>query len=289
MSLTLEQLSTGSASLEEVDSVLGGHRRSFTARYNSKRNLGVLHRDSITAVDKLLPCTIGTVVDAGAEAGSNLANAAHKIAVSSGNRYGSGVVSAIQTVTPTVNHPLKIPITITTGAEWYDIFVSTDAAPLWVGRITEAQRLAGGLIISTVGTPTTDAGANPSGANGVNVGIVGTGVATGVNPFAVSNAYTPASVTAVSCVGYKYAHILSKLVVTDLRSLPTLKLSVFAVDQVGGFYFQLATITHTLLTGVQTGLTLDTNVEVDGCTGIVVLVDTISGQGAAASVYVELA
>ncbi len=289
MSLTLEQLSTGSGNLQE-DTALG-HRRSVTARKNAVRNAGVLHRSAISAVDKLITVVLAAPLDAGAEAGSNLANSAMNCAMAAGNAYGVQASCAAQAVTPTVNHPIVLTPTPVVGADYYDIFLSTDTPPKWVARATVAQIAAGSLIVSTVGTITADAGANKAAAGSINIGIVGTGLGSTVAPFSVNNAYTPGVPTPVSCVGYEKARILTQIIPTDCRSAPgAAKWSVFGQSQVGGIWFQITTFTQTPLTAVQQPLTLDTSVTIDGCTAIVVLLDTLAtGQGITHSVYVELA
>jgi hypothetical protein len=257
----------------------------FTIPVNANRNGGILHRNAITAVDKLVTPTVGEA-SAVTESGSSLPASALNYTVSAGNRWGPTVPAALQAVTPTLHQAVRFAITQVAGAVYYDIFLSTDAAPLWVGRITEAQRAAGGFIISTVGTVTAGGGA-PAGS--IDIGIVGTGLAWNVNPFAANNAYTPATPTLIDCAGYSRAHIHVELAVTDLRSLPTLGIIPFFQDQTSNAdWFAGAVKTVNLLTAVGQPLENDIELDVDGATGLAVLIDTISGQGAACSIWVEL-
>ena len=252
---------------------------------NANRNGGVLHRSAIAAADKLATPTVGAAT-AVTEAGSTLPASALNYTAAAGNRWGPTVPAALQAITPTINQAVRFAITQVAGAVYYDIFLSTDAAPKWVGRITEAQRAAGGFIISTAGTVTAG-GAAPAGS--IDIGIVGTGLAWNVNPFAVNNAYTPATPTLINCAGFSRAHLHVKLAVTDLRSLPTLNVVPFFQDQVSNAdWFQSALMAVSLLTAVGQCMEQDFEVDVDGATGLVVLVDTISGQGAACSIWVEL-
>lgn len=247
----------------------------------SGRNAGVLHRSAIATLDKVATPGTLTVTDAGV--GGVLANVAYNVAVSAFNRWGNTLV-ATGAVTPTASHRVSIAFATVTGADGYDIFLSTGANPLWVGRITEAQRVTG-ILLDTVGTTT--AGAT---AGAVWVGVVGTGLASNVAPFAANNAYTPATPTAVNCAGYQRAHIQVKLAVTDLRSLPSLVLSVWLTSQVStADWFWKQNTTISILGAVAQPLEQEFEVDVDGSSGLVVLVESIAGQGAAASVWVELA
>lgn len=253
---------------------------------NANRNGGVLHRNAIAAVDKV--ASAGTVtISAVTEAGSTLSNAQRYATVIPGNRWGpAGKASpTIVTVTPTLNQAVRLAFAAVTGADYYDIFLSTSSTgPLWVGRITETQRAAGG-IISSVGVY------SAGGAiNSIDVGIDGTGLACSVAPFINSNAYTPATPTAINCAGYSLLHLHVKLALTDLRSAPTLAIAVFLQDQTStGDWFQTQLVTLNLLNANGQCLEQDIVVQLDGATGAVVLIDTISGQGAAVSIWSELA
>lgn len=352
----------------------------------------VLHRSGITAVDKL------AVVTPTAAKNDNItgvmAASAHYYAVAPGNRYGP--VTPTQgsgAITPTLNKTIDIAIAQVTGAEWYDIFFSTDAQPLWVGRITESMRAngcaitavgtaasvyqvetvqvtagasaAGTLVITVTGAPltggakavncdvaegddaaavavkiraalnadadvgaaytaggstdsvtlTADAGADNDatleitltdadstsvtfGASGnttwgiapgkVNVRLVGTGVADNADPFKFNNAYTPASVTAVDCSDRAHAHVYVSVAVTDLRSAPTLILVPFIKNYTSSNFAMGTPQTITLLTANNKSLMQIFDVDVNGASGLVVLVDTITGQGTAATVHIEL-
>lgn len=257
----------------------------------SKRTGGVLHRNAVTAVDKLSVPTVGAASDQ-ADAGASLANSAMNYSVAAGNRWGPTTAPATQAITPTLNHAARFSISQSTGpggavAEWYDIFLSTAASPLWVGRITEAQRAAGGFIINTVGTVTTNAG-TPAGS--IDVGVQGTGLAYNVAPFAVNNAYTPATLPVINCAGYSRAHCLAKLTVTDLRSLPTWSMIPFFTNQLSqGDWHAGAVKTISPLSAVGLPLEADFEIDIDGSTGLALLVDAISGQGASVNIWVELA
>lgn len=247
-----------------------------------KRDTGTLHRNAIASADKLaLPGTL--TLSAVTEAGSTLANVAYYAAVSAYNRWGPtgpGVIPGA--ITPLANQAVRIAFAAVPGADGYDVFLSTAAQPLWVTRITEAQRAAGGIVSSVGGYA---AGGAP---NSIDIGIVGTGLACNVAPFTANNAYTPATVTALNCTGWSKARVLVKLAVTDLRSAPSLSLVPFLKNQVSsGDWHAGASLSLSVLSALGYPLAQELAIDVDGATGLVVLVDTISGQGAAASVWIE--
>jgi len=245
------------------------------------RNTGVAHRNAITVVDKIPKITI-TAADQ-AEVAGLLTAVAHGIAVAPANRYGTAGSSAIVTVTPTVDKSIDITIPRSSNAEFYDIFLSTDVAgPLWVARITEAERLAG-CAITAVGV--VEAG----GAAGVvNVGAVGTGIASTNLILVPNNGYSHTGITPVSTVDKHKAFIYVKLSVTDLRSAPALNIVPFFLNQVSGEYHQGTLITLRLSgDGGQSNAQVF-EVDVDEAVEMKVLVDSIFGQGASATIHVEL-
>jgi len=124
----------------------------------------------------------------------------------------------------------------------------------------------------------------------IEIYVAGTGVADNADPFVYNNAYSLDSITAVDCTGYEHAKALVKLAVTDLRSLPTLVLTWWFANQLSsGDWCYKGSQTVSLLTAVGRPLENYYELDVDGATGFKALVESISGQGAAASVWVELA
>jgi hypothetical protein len=257
---------------------------------NARRTAGVLHRNGITSADKL--SAPGTITLAGTTGGSLTSGTTYYVSACAYNRWGPSTCATVVNASPGgSNTAMNVAFAQVSGADGYDLFLSTAAgAPLWVARITEAQRAAGGYTVTAVGTVTQS---GTAAAGSVNINLVGTQLACTVAPFAVNNAYTPATVAgvgAVSCVGYSRAHIIVKLAVTDLRSLPTLTLVPFLANQVSsGDWQATALLTMSLLTAVGQPLEQDFELDIDGSTNLVVLIDGISGQGAAASVWIELA
>lgn len=125
----------------------------------------------------------------------------------------------------------------------------------------------------------------------IEIYCVGTGLADNVAPFTVNNAYRPdnAAIVAVSCVGYSKAHVLHRLAVTDLRSIPSVSLVPFVSNQISANdWHQLAVQTPVILTAVGQSLERAFDLDVDGATGLKVLVDAIAGYDAAESIWIEL-
>lgn len=253
------------------------------SRDHVRRNGGVLHRSAIAAVDKLAVPAVSAVSGRTIVGGVLVDSTTYYATAAAANRYGPTTAATPVSGSPGgSNNALRVPIAQVSGAEYYDVFLSTDANPKWVTRVSEAQRAAGGLVTSVGGY----AAGGTAGA--LDIGLEGTGLASNANPFVVNNAYTPASITAIDCAGRSRAHVLVALAVTDLRSLPTLSIVPFAQSQISGDWHPGTLQSVTLLTAVGQSLYRDYEIDVDGSTGLAVLVDTISGQGAAASIWVEL-
>ena len=254
----------------KVDATLTGSRGSV-----------IEHRTAVTAIDKVPTITI-TAADQPATAGS-LTAVAHGIGVAPGNSYGSAGASVLVTVTPTVNKSIDITIPQAVGAEYYDIFLSTSTtAPLWVARITETQRAAG-CAITAVGTVDTGGSAGV-----VNVQVVGTGI-TSVNAvFAQNNAFTPASVTGLTCSGKMKAHLFIDVTLTDLRSAPTLNIIPFSKKQDGNGWYAGLIQSVLLNAGMGQPLYQEMWLDVNDAEEIVVLISTLTGHGASVNIDIEL-
>ena len=268
-----------------VDQTTPGTTNKVEASTNVRRNTGVLHRNAITAVDKL---TMGalTVTDSNVVIGA-LAAVAHSVAVVANTAEGPTTPST-GSLTPTVNEAIRIAFAQVANALSYDIFCSATSVDTgkWVLRVTETQRAAGGQC-TVVGTY---AAGGVAGA--IDVAVVGTGVLQSANPNIVNNAYTPAVVAAIgsiNCAGYSKARVKVSLSVTDLRSLPTLALIPFFGNQVSATAWHAgARINVPILTALGEGLNQEFEIDVSGEPELVILVDTITGQGSAVSIWVEL-
>lgn len=286
----------------KIDQTTPGTTNKVEAGTNARRSAGTLHRSAKTAVDKLTaPVTPVPVINATSGALTTSTN--YLVAAAAGNKYGTTAATATATIGTSTDTAIAFPLAQSTGtnsavAEYYDIFcIKTSGSPLWLARITEAQR-ASGVVISAVATVTTTGGTAGSVIiTGPNGG--GTGLAYNVAPFTVNNAYVPDATqtgeNAVSCAGKSLVHMMVALAVTDLRSMPSVTLTPFlqsaydVTNSVADSYFQGTPLTPTILTATGQCLQMDYWMEVDGVTNLVVLIDAISGQGTACTVLVETA
>lgn len=252
-----------------------------TASTARARGIAVQHRTAITAVDTIASPTITAAKDDTTV--GVMAAAEHKAAVSAGTAYGSATPSAIVTVTPTENKCVLLTVPKINGAEHYDVFFSTDAAPKWLARVTEAERAAG-AVVTAVGTVTTTGGT----AGKVLVKLIGTGAVTTDARFAANVAYAPLAVAtagtgtsgAITCAGYTSAHIAATVSGVALAAIPALVLLPYFL--VGGIWVPGSALTVTANQTVE-----GFQVAVNGAAGFVVLVKTIT-SGASADVWVEL-
>lgn len=206
------------------------------------------YRLNLTTVDKLVAPAVPTAADV-ATGGSLLAATSYHFAVAPANRWGSGPATvdggAVTTASDASNtHVLRVTVVKNTqggvDADGYNIFVSTDAAPKWVGYITETQRATAGCRITAVGT-TDNAGANSAGT--VDVQITGTGLQTSASPYVASASNTNSSVgiidpssasqygSAINCAGYTYLILKIKLTVAQLTSASTSAMSFAVLEQ----------------------------------------------------------
>jgi len=243
----------------------------------------IAHRTAITVADKV---PVVTITAADSSTAGSLTAVAHGIGVAPGNSYGSAGVSALVTVTPTVDKSIDITIPQATGATYYDIFLSTSTtAPLWVARVTEEQRVTG-CVITAVGT--VDEGGS---AGVVNVQIIGTESASTAAPFVANNAYIPTGITAIPCAGKTKAYIHIDFTVTDLRSLPAIEINPFMQNNDSGstLWFQIESQAIAVMNGA-TGQPLPQVfvVDVNSARNFIVLIGAISGQGASVNITVEL-
>jgi len=271
------------ATLEAVRALLAG---TINTQLTGSRIEPVAHRTNVTAVDKVPSITI-TAADQPAipVSGGTLTAVAHGIGVSPGNSYGSAGVSALVTVTPTVNKSIDVTIPQATGAEYYDIFLSTSTtAPLWVARIAETQR-AEGCAITAVGT----VGAGGS-AGIVNVQVVGTGAASTGTIFAANNAYVFSGIEKIACLGKTKAYIYIKTTVTDLRSAPSVGIvPFFSKNDESNDWYAIDANLLSVLGGISgQPLPQVVVVDVNSVKNLIILVDVIAGQGTAVSIEVEL-
>jgi hypothetical protein len=277
---------TGGVGIRGWLSTLVSLFRAGTAHISSDsvRSTATLHRSAIAAIDKLGLVTIGTA--SGVAGGSLSTSATNYWAVTAYNAHGTGIPTAVGSGAPGGSFTAEqIPITRLVGSDGYDInFSANAAAPKWLARITEAQRAAG-CVITAVGTVTTSGGV----AGTVTCNVLGTGIASTSAPFTANNAYTPeaiATVGYVDCTNEKLAHVLVEATLTGLTVAPALTILPFVKRNGASAWYQ-GTLTQVyLLTQVGQSLLEAFDLEVDGSTGLVIALDTITGI--TVNVYVEV-
>jgi hypothetical protein len=252
------------------------------------RTAPIAHRTAVAAADTCPTITI-TAVDQPATAGS-LAAVQHGIAVAPGNIYGSAGASAIVIVTPTVDKSIDITIPQSTGATYYDVFLSTSTtAPKKVARITETQRAAG-CAITGVGT------VGAGGAAGkANVRVVGTGLACTDLAFTSNNAYRPEAVAAaanglIDCAGYTKVYLNVTLTSTVDTARPTVTIIPFLSANVVPVpeWYQGAPVTISSLTGAGESVRQAYEMDVGGAKYATFLLDQF-GTGTTVTIGVERA
>lgn len=272
-------------------------------RGNTRRTTPVLHRSAITNVDKL--ATVGSLTLADVVTGGSLVfNTNYKVAAAAGNRHGPAIPSAVANLTLAADaastHVMDVLIPTVTNAEWYDVFLSTDAAPKWVGRVTAAQLAAGGFRITAVGTY---ASGGAAAAGHIYVEVVGTGVATTATPFTFNNSWTPQLITPVSGAGYTIAVLMYEISYTDLRVDPAtsgvaIRAYVFQLNSISGNYEQLSSSSDSVISqSTASGLLIQRFITINGADSIVVCFSdaagtsggAFSGQGATVSAWLSFA
>lgn len=255
----------------------------------TRRNSGEDHRTAVVSADVVILPTLATTADV-ATGGSLVKGTSYKTTVAPGNTFGSGGATNILTQATASDgndtHCVDLTVPAVTGATYFDVFLSTDAQPLWVARVTETQRAAGAKV-TAVGTVTSPASGVTAGK--VRITVVGTGIATNVAPFTVNNALIiPSGVTAISCDRFNKAIIHFEATVTDFRATPSVTWVPVFLSKDGGWYS--GGVVTLNIDGAALGKTLKQTypLDVDGALGLEVLFGSLTGQGLSMNVWVEL-
>jgi hypothetical protein len=259
--------------------VLTASSRSYQATVQRGfREAGTLHRNAITVPDVLAtPAQPGAF--SGQTGGSLVSATSYNLAVIARNTYGHTVPGTVRAGTPGgSNTAIRSSIAQVTNAVSYDLFFSTDTPPLWVGTITESQRAAGGLI-TAVGTYSAG-----GVAGSIDFRVVGTGVASSAYNTATNFALVPLG-SGIDCSGFRLAHIMVQLAADDLRSQPTCLITPMLLNQTPS-----PNVWHA---AAYVGISAppwrqEWWVTCDGAKGLQVLFQSITGQNAAVSCWVEL-
>jgi len=254
----------------------------------------VLHRSNVSVADK---CIVPILVTKSTAAIGGLLEdvTTYYMSVAPGNRFGSaGVANVLSQATGAAaphTHSITLTVPKVAGAEYYDVFLSVDAAPKWIGRITELQRLTGGFQIQAYGV-VTPGGGNVAGT--ILIGTVGIGLATSAAPFLNNNAYVIPYVSGtIDGVEKKCIDFFVDYVSSDLRSVPGLVLVPFAYNSINGLYYQGGPLRMDVMAGsvcqtLSQWFSVPVKSIIPGIAGsVVILVDSISGNGALVSIYAE--
>jgi hypothetical protein len=252
-------------------------------RVNQPKGSAVLHRNGVTTVDKISTPANPALAGVTVAGGSLVSGTTYYVAVYASNQYGGVMNTTIQNASPGgTNNALRVTINQVVGATHYDIFLTADATPKHVLRITESQRAAGGICTAAE----TYAAGGVAGA--IYVGVIGASSSAISSSYPGNNAYIPANATGIVCTGYTRAHARVKLAVSDLRTVPTLRLVPFFKCNGDSAFYGCTAQTMVMLTGSGYPLYQDFWFDVDGADELVILIDSLTGQGAAATVWIEL-
>lgn len=240
----------------------------------------ILHRSAVVAADVMAaPGTVTCTKQAGGSCNAG----EHYVKVVAINGYGRTTATAGNTTvtTETTNLTVRAAFAAVAGATHYDIYCSTASNPLWVGRITAAQRTSG-IVIDAVGS--TAAGGT---AGAVDIAEVGTGLAADTTA-AVNTAYVPP--TPVDCSGYSNIHFDIELTRTGDAVAPALVVVPYYYNAVAAVSFagSPSTLTFGGATNVYTARRQRLTVACYGAAGCGLLVQSIAGTGASVNVYASL-
>jgi hypothetical protein len=273
--LTVATWDTNPAALSEYELFAGGNTIKRPIR-----GAQTAHRTSVASADKAVVPVLA--IFAQSETVGVFAATTHFVAAAAGNIYGTTGMSNIISTAIELNHSYDLSIPQSTGATYYDIFLSIDAAPKWVARVTETQRAAG-CAVTAYGV----VGAGGS-AGVVNIQCVGTGIATSNAIFAQSTAYVPANATGISAAGREKIYADISLAVSDLRSVPALTVVPFTSYD-NTTWYQGTPMTLSPLTSVSKALYQTFEMDLDGALYVIFLIGEIVGTGAAATIKYQLA
>ncbi len=206
-------------------------------RQNTQRSATTTaYRSAITAMDRLAAPTLVTLANVAGTTGTLLASTSYKAAVCPGSVSGNGLTSNILTTSTTADaintHTLRLTVPQVTGADYYDVFLSTDAQPKWVAKVTEAQR-ALGCTVSAVGTVIATTG----GAGLIDIRLVGTGAANNAAPFNLDSSVNFSGLTAVDCSGFPSCNVTVAMATNPPLATATCSLQAYDLQSDGSYAF----------------------------------------------------
>jgi hypothetical protein len=267
--------------LATIDSVITVPLRGPQPSQDDKTLAPIAHRANVTAADTITSPTCADKLTAGTTT-ITLGTTALYGGIAAGTAYGTNACGTLSDAfTPTENKSVVMAVTKVDGAEYYDLFLSVDAAPKWVARITEAQRLAG-CSVTAVGTVAANA---TIGTGNVDIRVVGTGAVTTAARFAstvATIAVGKSTISTIDCTGYQRAYVRARLSGGALAATPALTLVPFTLDSDGVSWIPGTPATITTGRGAE-----QFAIDVDGDPALRIGVASIT-SGATANVSVVL-
>lgn len=261
--------------LPVVAAITGGNALPVKTQESPVISAAIAHRTNIATADKITSPTCVGALAAGSTTitlATTTLYGAIAARIAGIGSAGAGTISAA--FTPTENKSVLMTIPQVAGATHYDVFLSVDAAPKWVARVTEAQRAAG-CAVTAVGV------VGAGGAAGkVDIQVLGTGVQTTTSEFANNNAYTPAIASAapnqpVPCAGYKNARVYMTFNRGDCTGTPTC--SVIPFTKTGATWGAGDVYTMDLATRTGVTMTVPKDFNVEGAESFAVLCNPAGG------------
>jgi hypothetical protein len=233
------------------------------------------HRSNISLPDKLALAAKPTMADV-ATGGALAANTNHYSAVSAGNSFGPSGASTVSDVVKTASdgnatHCYDVTVAQLTGAEYYDIFCSIDAAPRWCGRVTEAQRAAGAKI-TPVGTIESPSAGVAGGV--VRVAAISTTLdQTTTTRFlaANSNAYVTGAVPVIDCSTHRkhFIHVTITRSGVQPGSAPTCSIiPILTSKESPAAVYVAAPLPMSILSAAGTPLKQEIEFDLQGAAGV---------------------
>lgn len=273
-----------------VEGPVGGGEPLNTRPNCVRADLPTLHRNGVTSVDKMadLANTDLTTADNGAGTGSLNASTTYYLTVIPYNQWGPCKVATTINTQVTAAYGANTGSIRASWASWagatgYDLFLSTDAAPKWVARVTALQHVTGGYEVTAVGTVAAGGG-NPAGS--IDINVPGTGIQTSNAVFAQNNAYQVGGLSPFDASFTTYVRMHVRVVLTDLRSAPSLTLVPFFMNSATSANWHAGgALVVSLLNDNAQVLEREFTLETLGAQSMMILVGGIAGQGTAVSIW----
>ena len=242
----------------------------------------VAYRSNVSAADVVSVPAPGIV---GLSSGGSLTDATtyyyRAVYVNAYGRSSASDIGSVEAADPDLS--VLVTPTFPTGATAMDVYVSTDADPKWVARVTPEQ-VALGAKVTAVGTVVT--GTVTPGS--LVVTVAGTGLQAG-DTAVVNTAYAvePTGVTEIPCRGYGYVDIDVALQRTGDGEAAELIVVPFFKNSTDGKWYQgaLQELTFGGVADTYESMRQRLRVECRGAVAMHLLVAKIAGTGATVTMH----